>query len=40
MVRFTGRSTDTVYIPTKPIPVGYKVWVVADLGYFYGGLSI
>lgn len=34
MVRFTGRSKDTVNIPSKPIPVGYKVWVAADSGYF------
>jgi len=34
MVRFTGRSKDTVHLPSKPIPIGYKVWVVADSGYF------
>ncbi|OAQ60891.1 transposase IS4 domain-containing protein [Pochonia chlamydosporia 170] len=34
MVRYTGKSTETVHIPAKPIPIGYKVWVVADSGYF------
>jgi hypothetical protein len=34
MVRFTGRSVETTTIPTKPIPTGYKVWVVAESGYF------
>ncbi|OWT42333.1 transposase IS4 domain-containing protein [Pochonia chlamydosporia 170] len=33
MVRYTGKSTETVHIPSKPIPIGYKVWVVADSGY-------
>jgi len=34
MVRFTGRSVDTTTLPTKPIPTGYKVWVLAQDGYF------
>ena len=34
MIRFTGRSPHTVHLPSKPIPLGYKVWVVADSGYF------
>src|SRR6185312_4001805 len=34
MVKFTGRSTDTVNLPSKPIPIGYKIWVLADHGYF------
>jgi len=34
MVRFTGRSVETTTLPTKPIPVGYKVWVLAQAGYF------
>jgi Transposase IS4 len=33
MERFTGRSSDIVTIPSKPIPTGYKVWAVAQLGY-------
>ena len=34
MVRFTGRSIETTTLPTKPIPVGYKVWILAQAGYF------
>lgn len=34
MVRFNGRSKDIVHLPNKPISVGYKIWVVADSGYF------
>jgi Transposase IS4 len=30
---FTGRSADTVNIPTKPTPIGFKIWVLADQGY-------
>jgi len=33
MQRFKGRSHDTLTIPTKPTPEGYKIWVVADEGY-------
>lgn len=33
MERFTGRSSDIVTIPSKPIPTGYKVWAIAQLGY-------
>jgi hypothetical protein len=34
MQRFTGRAFETTTVPSKPIPTGYKVWVVAQLGYF------
>ncbi|KJZ68721.1 hypothetical protein HIM_11887 [Hirsutella minnesotensis 3608] len=34
MIRYTGRSKETTKVPNKPIPVGYKVWVVAQRGYF------
>jgi hypothetical protein len=34
MQRFTRRAYDTTTIPSKPIPTGYKVWVVAQLGFF------
>ena len=34
MSRFQGRSFDTLVIPSKPIPEGYKIWVHADQGYF------
>ncbi|KAF6781709.1 hypothetical protein CMUS01_16761, partial [Colletotrichum musicola] len=33
MVRFTGRSVETTTVPNKPIPVGFKVWVLAQKGY-------
>ena len=31
--RFTGRSNATITIPTKPIPTGYKIWIIAEHGY-------
>jgi len=34
MIRFTGRSKETVTIRTKPTPTGFKIWVVAQAGYF------
>ncbi|KAK2760545.1 hypothetical protein CKAH01_05231, partial [Colletotrichum kahawae] len=33
MVRFTGRSVETTTVPSKPTPVGFKVWVLAQKGY-------
>jgi len=30
---FTGRTADIVNIPTKPTPIGFKIWVLADQGY-------
>ncbi len=33
MQRFKGRSHDTLTIPTKFTPEGYKIWVVADEDY-------
>lgn len=33
MARFNGRSSDIVTIPNKPIATGYKIWVLAQLGY-------
>lgn len=30
---FTGRTPETVNIPSKPVPIGYKLWVLADAGY-------
>ena len=32
---FTGRTHDTVNIPTKPTPIGFKIWILADAGYVY-----
>ena len=34
MSRFQGRSFDTLVIPGKPIPEGYKILVLAEKGYF------
>jgi len=34
MVKFTGASKEAVKMPSKPIPIGYKIWVIADSGYF------
>lgn len=34
MVRFTGKSKDIVHLHNQPIPIGYKIWVAADSGYF------
>ena len=34
MSRFTGRAKEKISIPTKPIPTGFKGWVIADQGYF------
>lgn len=34
MARYTGRSKETTRVPNKPIPVGFKVWVAAQQGYF------
>ena len=31
--RFQGRSEATVNIPFKPVPEGYKIWVLANSGY-------
>ena len=34
MIRYTGRSKETVTIPTKPTPIGFKIWAAAHKGYF------
>ena len=34
MARFEGRSHETTTIPGKPIPTSYKVWVIAQGGFF------
>jgi hypothetical protein len=33
IVRFQGRASETVNIPTKPDPIGFKVWLLGDNGY-------
>ncbi|RFU23597.1 hypothetical protein B7463_g12741, partial [Scytalidium lignicola] len=38
MERFQSRSHDTLKIPSKPILVGYKMWVIAEKGYFLSWL--
>ncbi|KAF2475600.1 uncharacterized protein BDR25DRAFT_213300, partial [Lindgomyces ingoldianus] len=35
MVGFTGRTPEIVNIPSKPVPIGYKMWVLADQGYVF-----
>ena len=34
MVKFTGPSKETIKMPNKPIPIGYKIWVMANNRYF------
>ena len=33
MARCLGRTNETVRIPSKPTPEGFKIWVLADSGY-------
>jgi len=33
IVRFTGRASEIVNIPTKPTPEGFKIWILANQGY-------
>jgi hypothetical protein len=33
MERFQGRSQDNLTIPSKPQPIGFKVWCTAQQGY-------
>jgi len=40
MVNFTGRSTHTIRMPSKPIPVGYKILAICDTGYTLDWLYI
>jgi hypothetical protein len=28
-----GRTKETVNLPSKPIPKGFKIWVLANQGY-------
>ncbi|UPK96435.1 hypothetical protein LCI18_007370 [Fusarium solani-melongenae] len=34
MIRYTGRSHDITFIRNKPTPLGFKIWVVAQYGFF------
>lgn len=31
--RFPGRAKQTVKMPSKPVPIGFKIWVLANSGY-------
>ena len=33
IARFKGRAYETIIIPNKPIKTGFKVWMVANIGY-------
>ena len=39
MVPYGGRSLDTVKMPKKPIPQGYKIWGLGFAGYYYDWLG-
>jgi hypothetical protein len=34
MIRYTGRSHETAVVKGKPIPLGFKIWVIAQQGFF------
>ncbi|KAM5350176.1 hypothetical protein ACJ41O_006681 [Fusarium nematophilum] len=34
MVRYTGRSNETTVVKGKPHPLGLKIWVIAQQGFF------
>ncbi|KAG6997356.1 hypothetical protein FocnCong_v015434 [Fusarium oxysporum f. sp. conglutinans] len=34
MVPFKGRSKETTVVKNKPTPVGFKIWVIAQQGFF------
>ncbi|KAM5341427.1 hypothetical protein ACJ41O_014458 [Fusarium nematophilum] len=34
MVRYTGRSNETTVVKGKPTPLGLKIWVIAQQGFF------
>jgi hypothetical protein len=36
--RFLGRAKETVNIPSKPTPEGFKIWVLANCGYILAWL--
>lgn len=36
--KYTGRTVLTTYIPSKPDPEGYKVWIIAQEGFFLSWL--
>ncbi|RFN46050.1 hypothetical protein FIE12Z_9701 [Fusarium flagelliforme] len=40
IIRYTGRSDVTTTIKSKPEPVGFKIWVIAQLGFLFTGYGI
>jgi hypothetical protein len=34
MIRYTGRSKETTVVKGKPTPLGFKIWVIAQQGFF------
>ena len=34
MIPFSGKNKAIVRMPSKPIPIGFKVWVITQQGYF------
>ena len=36
--RFKGHSHDTLTIPSKPTPTGYKIWAIAQKRYILSWL--
>jgi Transposase IS4 len=35
MLKFEGRTTQKITIPSKPIPIGFKIFALGDSGYTY-----
>jgi hypothetical protein len=34
MIRYTGRSKETTLVKNKPTPLGFKIWIIAQEGFF------
>ncbi|ENH64952.1 PiggyBac transposable element-derived protein 2 [Fusarium oxysporum f. sp. cubense race 1] len=34
MIRYTGRSKETTLVKNKPTPLGLKIWIIAQEGFF------
>ncbi|KAM5520431.1 hypothetical protein FOXYSP1_14321 [Fusarium oxysporum f. sp. phaseoli] len=34
MIRYTGRNKQVMRVPNKPVDIGFKVWITAQLGIF------
>jgi Transposase IS4 len=35
ILKFKGRTTQKITIPSKPIPIGFKIFALGDSGYTY-----